>query len=106
MMKRKDNSGVFSRLKGDKTIWAIVALLAIFSFLPVYSASSNLAYLGTENGSTFTYLVKHFFHLAFGLLIMFGIHKIPYRYYRNFRQLFYVCYILVSFLNGSTGVSS
>ncbi|MEN9489483.1 MAG: hypothetical protein RL494_1748, partial [Bacteroidota bacterium] len=38
-------------LKGDKGIWSFVALLALFSFMPVYSASSNLAYLkhGTGN---------------------------------------------------------
>ena len=105
MTKRKDNSGVFSRLKGDKTIWAIVALLAIFSFLPVYSASSNLAYLGTENGSTFTYLVKHFFHLAFGLLIMFGIHKIPYRYYRGLSILLIPIVVLLLIFTLSQGTS-
>jgi cell division protein FtsW len=105
MTKRKDNSGVFSRLKGDKTIWAIVALLAIFSFLPVYSASSNLAYLGTENGSTFTYLVKHFFHLAFGLLIMFGIHKIPYRYYRGLSILLIPIVVLLLIFTLSQGIS-
>ena len=28
-------------LKGDKIIWIVVLSLSIFSFLPVYSASSN-----------------------------------------------------------------
>jgi len=37
---------VFDNIKGDRIIWAIAALLAIFSFLPVYSAASNLAYVG------------------------------------------------------------
>ena len=37
-----------TNIKGDRMIWAIVALLAIFSFLPVYSAASNLAYSGGE----------------------------------------------------------
>ena len=46
-------------------IWAIVALLAIFSFLPVYSAASNLAYSG-GNGQTFGYFIKHFVHLFLG----------------------------------------
>ena len=32
---------IFDKIKGDKIIWTIVSLLAIFSFLPVYSASSN-----------------------------------------------------------------
>ena len=42
---------VFNNIKGDRIIWAIAALLAIFSFLPVYSAASNLAYIG--GGSTY-----------------------------------------------------
>ena len=37
-----------NKIKGDRMIWAIVALLAIFSFLPVYSAASNLAYTGGD----------------------------------------------------------
>ena len=43
---------VFKNIKGDRFIWAIAALLAIFSFLPVYSAASNLAYVSGD-GNTF-----------------------------------------------------
>ncbi|NND11704.1 MAG: FtsW/RodA/SpoVE family cell cycle protein [Flavobacteriaceae bacterium] len=73
---------VFNNIKGDRLIWAIAALLAIFSFLPVYSAASNLAYTG-GNGNTFSYFVKHFMHLFLGFAIMYGVHKIPYRYFRG-----------------------
>ena len=73
---------LFSNIKGDKVIWATTALLAIFSFLPVYSASSNLAYLYGD-GSTFSYLVVHFFHLVLGFCVLFAIHKIPYNYFKG-----------------------
>ncbi|MFH4964893.1 FtsW/RodA/SpoVE family cell cycle protein [Gaetbulibacter sp. M235] len=73
---------LFNNIKGDRLIWAIVALLAIFSFLPVYSAASNLAYSG-GNTSTFAFFVKHFMHLFLGFAIMYGVHKIPYRYFRG-----------------------
>lgn|SRR5690606_4962417 len=73
---------LFKSLKGDRLIWAIVALLAIFSFLPVYSAASNLAYLG-GTGNTFAFFVKHFMHLVLGFAIMYGVHKIPYKYFRG-----------------------
>ncbi|MEJ2112992.1 MAG: FtsW/RodA/SpoVE family cell cycle protein [Flavobacteriaceae bacterium] len=73
---------LFKNIKGDRLIWAIVALLAIFSFLPVYSAASNLAYVG-GNGNTFAYFLKHFMHLFLGFAIMYGVHKIPYRYFRG-----------------------
>ena len=75
-------SNVFSNLKGDKVIWAIAGLLAIFSFLPVYSASSNLAYLHGD-GSTSGFLVVHFFHLLLGFCLLFAVHKIPYHYFRG-----------------------
>lgn len=70
-------------LKGDKVIWALVALLALVSFMPVFSASSNLAYAGQGTGNTLGYLVKHFLHLALGFFIIYQVHKIPYLYYRK-----------------------
>lgn len=73
---------VFKNIKGDRLIWAIAALLAIFSFLPVYSAASNLAYVG-GNGNTFAYFVKHFMHLVLGFAIIYGVHKVPYRYFKG-----------------------
>ena len=73
---------VFNNIKGDRLIWAIAALLAIFSFLPVYSAASNLAYI-SGNGNTFGFFIKHFMHLFLGFAIMYGVHKIPYRYFRG-----------------------
>nr|MCU0349972.1 cell division protein FtsW [Flavobacterium sp.] len=56
---------VISSLRGDKVIWAIVFLLALISFLPVYSASTNLVYV-IGKGSTMGYLVKHLGHLFLG----------------------------------------
>ena len=32
---------IISNLKGDKVVWYVVLALSIFSFLPVFSASSN-----------------------------------------------------------------
>lgn len=71
---------IFKHIKGDKTIWAIVAILAVFSFMPVYSASTNLVYV-VGFGSTLGYLVKHMVLLIMGFGIIYGVHKIPYRYF-------------------------
>lgn len=71
---------IFKHIKGDKTIWAIVAVLAVFSFMPVYSASTNLVYV-VGSGSTLGYLVKHMVLLIMGFGIIYGVHKIPYRYF-------------------------
>lgn len=73
---------IFNYIQGDKAIWGIVSLLALFSFLPVYSSSSNLAYLYGD-GRTLPYLLKHFAHLVLGFGILYGIHKIPYNYFRG-----------------------
>jgi cell division protein FtsW len=91
-------------IKGDRMIWAIVALLAIFSFLPVYSAASNLAYTG-GNGQTFGYFVKHFVHLFLGFSIIYGIHKIPYRYFRGLSMVMFpviLILLVVTLLQGTT----
>lgn len=74
-------------LRGDKVIWALVALLALFSFMPVFSASSNLAYAGKGTGNTVSYLVKHLVHVALGFFIIYRIHKIPYHYFRSISRI-------------------
>ena len=74
-------------LKGDKVIWSFVALLALFSFIPVYSASSNLAYLHHGTGNTFVYLLKHLIHLIMGFVIMYQVQKVPYHYFRSLSRL-------------------
>jgi cell division protein FtsW len=73
---------LISNLKGDKVIWSFVALLALFSFMPVFSASSNLAYLGHGTGNTLGYLVKHLAHICIGFLIIYFVHRVPYHYFR------------------------
>ncbi|MBD0778525.1 FtsW/RodA/SpoVE family cell cycle protein [Maribacter sp. ANRC-HE7] len=69
-------------IEGDKTIWAVVSLLALFSFLPVYSASSNLVYV-VGNGTTGGHLVKHAFLLFLGFGIIYGVHKIPVHFFKG-----------------------
>ena len=77
---------ILKNIRGDRTIWAIVALLAIFSFLPVYSASTNLVYV-VESGTTFGHLLKHAALLLMGFFIMYATHRIPYRYYSGLSVL-------------------
>jgi cell division protein FtsW len=71
---------ISKHIHGDRAIWAIVALLSMFSFLPVYSASSNLVYvLGV--GSVTGHLVKHVAIVLIGISIMYAIHRIPFKYF-------------------------
>ncbi|MFD0933511.1 FtsW/RodA/SpoVE family cell cycle protein [Psychroflexus salinarum] len=102
------DSGVkefFKSIKGDKMLWSVAALLAIFSFIPVYSASSNLAYLNGASGSTFAYLVKHFIHLVLGFSILYATHKIPYRYFRGLSIILLpivIVLLIITLLQGTT----
>jgi cell division protein FtsW len=61
---------IFNRLfQGSTQIWVITMLLAIFSFLPVFSASTSLG--------------MHMIHVCFGLLLAVLTHRIPYRFWRG-----------------------
>lgn len=71
---------ILKRIQGDRTLWVIAVLLALFSLLPVYSASSNIAFL-YGSGDTFGMLARHGLHLVLGLILMYATHKIPYRHY-------------------------
>lgn len=71
---------LFKNLSGDKTIWAIIGAMGIFSFLPVYSASTNLVYV-VSNGTTTGHLIKHAILLLLGFFIIYATHKIPYKYF-------------------------
>ncbi|MBL4887699.1 MAG: FtsW/RodA/SpoVE family cell cycle protein [Flavobacteriaceae bacterium] len=95
---------VFKHIKGDRTIWAVIALLALFSFLPVYSASSNLAYLYGD-GNTSKFLLKHMAHLILGFAILYGIHKIPYQYFKGLAIIampIVILLLLVTLARGTT----
>lgn len=72
---------IIGKIRGDKTIWAIVFLLALISFLPVYSASTNLVYV-IGKGTTIGYLFKHFVHVMLGFMIIYFVHKTPYHYFK------------------------
>ena len=84
----------FKNIKGDRTIWAIIGALAIFSFLPVYSASTNLVYVAGK-GTTLGYLMKHALLLVLGFGIVYATHKIPYRYFSGLSVLMLPVVILL-----------
>ena len=69
-------------IQGDLVLWGILSLLAIFSFFPVFSASSNLSYV-VGNGTPWQHLFKHMFILVMGFVIMIGIHRIPFQYFKG-----------------------
>lgn len=66
-------------IKGDKVIWALALLMALLSFLAVYSASSHMAL--KHETAIGTIVLKHLFFLVTGFSLMYMAHSIPYRYF-------------------------
>jgi cell division protein FtsW len=71
---------ISAELKGDRVIWAIVAVLMMLSILVVYSSSSSLAFQ-KHGGNTEYYLLKQVIILGIGAVIMYGAHLVHYRRY-------------------------
>ena len=79
-----------------------ILLLSIFSFLPVFSASSNLTYV-VGQGTPWGHLLKHFIVLFFGFGLMYGLHKIPYQYFKGISILALPLIILLLIYTASQG---
>ncbi len=69
-----------AELKGDKVIWAILSVLALFSVLAVYSSSSTMALRARGDNSEF-YLIKQILVLGLGLFITYICFLIHYKRY-------------------------
>lgn len=77
-------------LKGDKWIWGIVAALAAFSILAVYSCSQVL--VGRFEGTAESYALKHAFFLSLGLITIFFVHRMDYNLFsKGARWLLMAC---------------
>ena len=95
---------MFQLLKGDKVLWGILALLAVFSFLPVFSASSNLVYV-VGRGTPWGYLVKHLVILVIGFILMYSLHKIPFHYFKGISILMMPVVIVLLIYTASQGTT-
>lgn len=92
-------------IQGDRAIWAIVAALALFSIVPVFSASSNLAYLNGGDGDTFSYVLKHLVHLVLGFALIYLFHRIPYHYFKGISMIMIPVVILLLIVTLTQGTT-
>ncbi|MEN8137509.1 MAG: FtsW/RodA/SpoVE family cell cycle protein [Bacteroidota bacterium] len=74
-------------LKGDKKVWGIVFFMMIASLVVVYSAISNLAWRGSGSGHVLSMTFKHGLHLVIAIVIMYFVHKKPYKYFSSIAVL-------------------
>ena len=68
---------LYNELKGDRVIWLILFLLALFSTLVVYSSTGSLAYLKYGGNQTLL-LVKHFTFITVGIVVAYVCHLLHY----------------------------
>lgn len=90
-------------IKGDKVIWMIVIILSIFSLLAVYSSTGLLAYK-KQGGDTEHYLLRQFFILTLGFILMYLMHLVRYTYYSRLAQvglILTVPLLLVTLISGT-----
>jgi len=80
-------------LEGDKIIWGVIFVLSLFSLLVVYSTAG------------WSFLFKHTFKIILGLLSMYIVHKIKFKYFSKLGQLGYFLSVVLLLLIFIIGVS-
>ena len=73
---------ISAELRGDRSIWAVLAILAVFSLLVVYSSTGTLAYR-ERGGNTEAYLVKHMMIVSGGIFLTYICHQLHYMVYHR-----------------------
>lgn len=89
-------------IQGDKVIWAIFATFCIISLVEVYSAGSILSY---KTGQFWNTLLSQASFLAIGALVVWFVHRIPYRFFRLITLLGYpfaVIFLVWALFGGET----
>ncbi len=83
------SSGLLSKTKGDKVIWALVLLLVLVSLLAVYSATGSLAYK-MYRGNTEVYLFKQIAFIAIGFCVIYFAHRVNYTIYSRVAKILFL----------------
>ena len=80
-------------LKGDRAVWVIVLLLSLFSIMVVYSAAG------------WSDLTSHIVKLSIGLIGMYIVHLIPFKYFSRLGQIGYYTSLILLLMVLVIGVS-
>jgi cell division protein FtsW len=76
----------------------------LVSFLPIYSASSSLAYK-YGGGNTFRFLTKHLIHLVLGGFFLYSVHRLNFRIIGKFSIIILpaaIVLLMVTLFQGTT----
>jgi cell division protein FtsW len=88
-------SSIFNHItfRGDRTIWIIVLALSLFSIMVVYSAAGWVD------------LTSHIIKLLIGVISMYIVHLIPFKYFSKLGQIGYFTSIILLLMVLVIGVS-
>jgi cell division protein FtsW len=86
---RYNDSGLLSKTRGDKVIWAVVIVLALVSMLAVYSSTGLLAYR-YNRGNTEVYLFKQIMFVVVGLAVIYFSHRVNYTLYSRVARIIFL----------------
>ena len=88
-------SSIFNHItfRGDKTIWTIVLALSLFSIMVVYSAAGWVD------------LTSHIVKLLIGVIAMYIVHLIPFKYFSKLGQIGYFTSIILLLMVLLIGIS-
>jgi len=91
------SSRIYAELRGDRVIWMIFALLALFSVIIGFSATGTLAFK-YHKGDTSSYLLKQVSLLGLGFILTYVCYLLhPKRYSKMAATLFLLCIPLLAY---------
>lgn len=82
---------LLKKTQGDKVIWSIVVLLALFSLLVVYSSTGTLAYKMSRSNES--YLFKQVAFIVLGILVIYFAHQVNYTIYSRVSLILFLLVI-------------
>lgn len=90
-----------SRLEGDRVIWMVALILSVWSLLSVYGSISSLAV--KAEGNSLKFLTKQGTFLVLGLMTIYIVHRINYKYFAKLANFVYVAAVLALVLTLAIG---
>lgn len=88
--------------KGDRVIWVLMVFLTLYSGLAVASSVAALGY--RDGGNVTMHIVRHLGFLVLGWIIIYIIHKVPYKHYSSLANLILLTAVILLIYTLAFGV--
>ena len=102
--KEKSKISFFTKGKIDYTILIVTILLLCLGIIMVLSASAPSSL--SESGNSYSYVIKQAISAIAGLIAMYGLSKIDYRFYRKLKWPLYIAMLILLFMVSISGMDA